>query len=221
MTNSTEEQRRYHREYFRRRYRNDPEFRENTKRRSVDPAAVAKANARKTERYRNDPEYRARVLAQGRKFYNGRSPEQKEAKRKKLLVYHSKRRADPEAKAKMAEYARRHREIFRIKHLVRTAILRAKKNGLECDREYMKTVAELRPITCPCCKRQLEYAYSGKLHHPLINGPSLDRIDTTKGYIAGNIDIICWRCNAIKRDATLMELETIVRYMREHLLCKD
>ena len=43
--------------------------------------------------------------------------------------------------------------------------------------------------------------------------PSLDRIDNTKGYIKGNVKVISWRANAIKKDATLEELKALVNYL--------
>lgn len=44
--------------------------------------------------------------------------------------------------------------------------------------------------------------------------PSLDRIDSTKGYAPGNVWVISFRANAIKRNATLEELELLVRNLR-------
>ena len=45
--------------------------------------------------------------------------------------------------------------------------------------------------------------------------PSIDRIDSSKGYTPDNIQVLSWRANRIKNDATPKELEQIARYMRE------
>ena len=45
--------------------------------------------------------------------------------------------------------------------------------------------------------------------------PSLDRIDSTKGYTKNNVQIISWKANRIKAYATVVELETVVKYMKD------
>lgn len=46
------------------------------------------------------------------------------------------------------------------------------------------------------------------------NLPSLDRLDSSKGYVKGNVAVICWDCNRRKRDSTIEQLENIVAYMK-------
>ena len=38
--------------------------------------------------------------------------------------------------------------------------------------------------------------------------------DNAKGYTVENVAVICFRCNVIKRDAAIGEIENILAYMR-------
>ncbi len=52
----------------------------------------------------------------------------------------------------------------------------------------------------------------------LPNYPSIDRIIPELGYIKGNIAVISWRANNIKSDATLQELESVVKWMTDQII---
>jgi len=45
--------------------------------------------------------------------------------------------------------------------------------------------------------------------------PSIDRIDSTKGYVKGNIEIISFQANRMKNTATVPELLTFARSILE------
>ena len=102
-------------------------------------------------------------------------------------------------------------------HGARNVMTRCRGNEMEYDADYLFGLAAEKPTHCPCCGIKFDLSYQKEKGRPPINGISYDRIDCTKGYVLGNVSIICWRCNTIKRDATLDELETIVRYMRQRL----
>lgn len=67
------------------------------------------------------------------------------------------------------------------------------------------------PEKCPLLGILLQ-RQKGRLFHD--SSPSLDRIKPELGYVKGNIQVISFRANRIKCNATLDELETIVQNWR-------
>jgi hypothetical protein len=49
---------------------------------------------------------------------------------------------------------------------------------------------------------------------PCDNSPSLDRVDTTKGYVKGNLRVLSHKGNRMKADMGIEELERIIKYIR-------
>lgn len=109
------------------------------------------------------------------------------------------RKANPE-KVK-AQRKRTHTTI-----LVSGARARAKSKGLE----FSITAKDISiPKTCPVLGIPI-ITHIGKFNP---NAPSIDRIDSTKGYTKENIQIISWRANRIKNDATIEELTAVIKYL--------
>lgn len=85
------------------------------------------------------------------------------------------------------------------KHMLQSARIRARKLGLEFSIELSDIVI---PKVCP--------VFGTPIHRP-----SLDRIDSSKGYTKDNVWVISWRANRLKSDATLKELENLVSALRK------
>ena len=127
--------------------------------------------------------------------YRERHPERYKASRKRGRLrwnaYLRERRANPATWAKAA--------IAQIRH-------RAKSKGLACT----ITADDIQPpLVCPVLGIPLRFG--GEIGN---DSPSVDRFDNSEGYVRGNVYVISWRANNLKRDATIDELLRVVAYMR-------
>jgi hypothetical protein len=136
-----------------------------------------------------------------------------------------RRRADPEQNERMLAKLRhkyatntefRLRQIANAKAIRRVMVgrdlsiqarTRSNRNGREFAlvHDDVQAVWEASPH-CEYCGVKLE-AGEKKFNN---NSPSLDRIDTSRGYTPDNVAFACFRCNTLKRDASVEELEALV-----------
>jgi len=84
---------------------------------------------------------------------------------------------------------------------------RAKKFGIEFDIE--KSDIQI-PDICPVLGLRLEIG-NIKCHS---SSPTLDRIDSSKGYVKGNVHVISHKANTIKSNASLEDLQKVVDFLR-------
>lgn len=77
----------------------------------------------------------------------------------------------------------------------------------ELSIEYYKS---LLVTHCPLLGLKLTYANCAGNNTPQ-NYATLDKIDPTKGYVPGNVQILSYRANTLKNSATLEELKLIVQ----------
>lgn len=125
------------------------------------------------------------------------------------------RKRHPEAiKAERRARELRGRSLPYKTWLCRQARARGRKRGLEAT----ITSADLHwPTHCPVLGIALDYpARSGERKDRIVaaNWPSLDRWDSAKGYVPGNVFVISYRANTLKNNATLGELLKIAEYLR-------
>ena len=95
--------------------------------------------------------------------------------------------------------------------MLRTAKTRSKREGLE----FSITLEDVTiPDKCPVLGMTLNRTL-GLGRDVVWSSPSLDRKDSTKGYVPGNVWVISWRANFLKSNATIAELKKIVRAMEK------
>ena len=87
---------------------------------------------------------------------------------------------------------------------------RALKKGFDFNLE-IEDIPEI-PKFCPILGIEIKANIIGQ---PLDSSPSLDRIDSSKGYIKNNIKIISNRANRIKSDATIEELQKLINFLKK------
>lgn len=104
------------------------------------------------------------------------------------------------------EKERKYYDTFLARYLLTTARKRAKENGIECT---IKESDILVPELCPILHVKLGRS-RGAFDK---SSPSLDRIDSSKGYVPGNVRVISWYANKLKNDITLEEAKRLVLYM--------
>lgn len=93
-----------------------------------------------------------------------------------------------------------------LKVLLYAAKTRAKKSGLEFDIEESDISV---PDTCPILNIPLIKG-TGKVTE---NSPSIDRIDSSKGYVKGNIHVISFKANTMKSNASVEDLIKFAKWI--------
>ena len=101
------------------------------------------------------------------------------------------------------------RPDFRLKHLVGAAKSRGRARGTPMDEGCFDFILAEPPARCACCGRELDYINRRKKLNP-----SIDRICNDLNYVSGNVAVICFRCNNLKRDGSIADFEMILAYMR-------
>jgi predicted DNA-binding protein YlxM (UPF0122 family) len=95
---------------------------------------------------------------------------------------------------------------------------RKRQNAKESKWGWELTIHDIEWATvCPVLGIELDWFAEAKAD----NSPSYDRVDSTKGYVPGNVRIISFRANRIKNDGTIDEHKKIIEYMENHFKSID
>lgn len=103
------------------------------------------------------------------------------------------------------EKAKQHTINYREQHPKVYILQRAKHRAKEKELDFNLTEEDIFiPILCPYLKTPLTNLHGKGFHDSNV---SLDRIDNTKGYIKGNVEIISVLANKMKCNASPEQLE--------------
>jgi hypothetical protein len=190
--------------------------------------ARKKRNAVRREQYRLDggkrkaenqawkDAHREQVREASREYqrlYRLRFPEKAEVSRAKSYTKHRiKRLAATKAWfASHPGYDAKKQAEYRVKDPVRYILRNAKNRAKALGREFSLVREDVViPEFCPALGLKLEKGSAP--FQPC--SPSIDRVDSSKGYVRGNVQVVSWRANRLKADATIEELEKVLAYMK-------
>lgn len=127
----------------------------------------------------------------------------------------AKRRKSPE---KLLDYGRKYQAKrrenpeYRLQMLLNASKQRATLKNIE----HTLTLEQLKSIyppdnKCPVFGTELKFGNAGFRDH----SPSIDKIDPSKGYTLDNVQIISWRANRLKADASINELQMLLAFMTQ------
>ncbi len=119
-----------------------------------------------------------------------------------------------EIQAYSLKYARERRK--NPDHRLQMLLNSSKQRAASRNREHSLTLDEIKNLwpednKCPVFGFELEWNSAGFRE----TSPSIDRIDSNKGYTKDNVQIISWKANRIKSNATQEDLEIVAKYMKD------
>jgi hypothetical protein len=118
-------------------------------------------------------------------------------------------RRDP-TKKEIADWEWKEENFQDVKNILaflRANLIRASNRGdksqrIEVDLDYVYQVGSSQDFFCALSGQELEFTrggqyWLGKWCNP--NSCTIDRIDSSKGYVKGNIQLITWKANCLKQ----------------------
>ena len=94
---------------------------------------------------------------------------------------------------------------------------RSKRKGLDfgLTKELLLGLMKSQHNTCVYCDSEFDMNGTQTDHR---KSPSVDRLIPEQGYIESNVVLCCSRCNTIKNDASLKELQMLTKNLEQILL---
>jgi hypothetical protein len=141
--------------------------------------------------------------------------EQKAKRNEYLKAYRAKNSTVLAARKKARYASNREAAVDYVKrNRERVLLSKSRTSARASGMEHNITLEDIViPEFCPVLGIQLDRNAWGRA----ANLPSLDRVDSTKGYIKGNVRVISWKANNLKCDITAAEALAIANYIQSHL----
>lgn len=99
---------------------------------------------------------------------------------------------------------------YKEKHPKRVLLTLAKARAIKSGREFNIEEGDFDiPTHCPILGIELKRSV-GKVSD---TSPTLDRIDSKRGYVPGNVIVTSFRANSLRKDGSLEEFRAIIEWM--------
>jgi len=87
------------------------------------------------------------------------------------------------------------------------------KNDIDIDEKYLKELWNKQNGICPYTGIKMELMKTSSQNHKLksLKKASLDRIDSSKGYIRGNVEFVCMAINNAKSNFKKEEMKSFIK----------
>jgi hypothetical protein len=111
-------------------------------------------------------------------------------------------------------------ELTPFRRLLQPNRYSMKKHKPDIDAEYLKALWDEQGGICPYTgiKMVLPKSSAQKDNISSLKKASLDRIDSTKGYIKGNVEFVCMAINLAKNNKTKQEM---INFISEIVSCQN
>jgi len=120
---------------------------------------------------------------------------------------------------KVAEFVVRkaYRERYKLNNPEAFLLSGAKQRAENAGMDFNITEEDIViPSHCPVFHFPLVWR-SESSGMKMDDSPSIDRIDSTKGYIKDNVQVISWKANRLKQNATLEDVEKLYNHMKQQV----
>lgn len=131
--------------------------------------------------------------------YKTRHPEKDREKRRRAVARWRAR--NPELARERGRKASRR---WKAGNLAKNLLFRCRQNAKDRGRECTLTVEDIETMLVPmvCAATglplSLDHPGGGSKRNPWA--PSVDRIDCSRGYLPGNVRVVCWAFNTMRSD---------------------
>jgi hypothetical protein len=103
---------------------------------------------------------------------------------------------------------------YRERHPKRVLLAAAKGRAKKANLPFNITESDIKVgVRCPVLGVRFK---TGKDKRPTETSPTLDKIDPKKGYVRGNVVVICALANRIKSTANAKQIGKVARWLKRY-----